>query len=57
MKRSQILLDELLEKVEETRNSIINEVEREEHLMEYLEALSYVESVIIYFKENNQEER
>ena len=58
LKRKQILsimLDELLEKVEETKDFLLNEfneVEREEEqeIMEYIQALSYIESVIDYFK-------
>ena len=58
MKRNEILsilLDELLEKVEETKDFLLNEfneVEREEEkeIMEYIVALSYIESVIDYFK-------
>lgn len=58
MKRNEILtilLDELLEKVEETKDFLLNEfneVEREEEqeITEYIQALSYIESVIDYFK-------
>ncbi len=58
MKRKRILsiiLEELLEKVEETKDFLLNEfneVEREEEqeIMEYIQALSYIESVIDYFK-------
>lgn len=58
MKRKRILsimLDELLEKVEETKDFLLNEfneVEREEEqeIMEYIQALSYIENVIDYFK-------
>ena len=49
-----IMLDELLEKVVATEDYIFNEfneVEREEEdLKEYLDALSYIENVIDYFK-------
>ena len=52
-----IMLDELLKKVEETKDFLLNEfneVEREEEkeIMEYIVALSYIESVIDYFKQN-----
>ena len=65
MKRSRILsilLDELLEKVEETKDFLLNEfneVEREEEedLMEYITSLSYIEDVINYFKYKNYERR
>lgn len=63
MKRNKILwnkiwsirLDELLEKVKETKDFFLNEfneVEKEEEkdLMEYIIALSFIESVIDYFK-------
>jgi len=58
LKRKQILsimLDELLKKVEETKDFLLeefNEVEREEEeeIMQYILALSYIESVIDYFK-------
>ncbi len=58
MKRKRILsimLEELLEKVEETKDFLLNEfneVEREEEqeIIEYIQALSYIESVIDYFK-------
>jgi len=57
MKRRKILsimLDELLEKVEETKDFLLNEfneVEREEEkeIMEYIVALSYIENVINHF--------
>ena len=48
-----IMLDDLLEKVEEIKDFIFNEVESEEDLMEYIEAISYIESVINYFKLKN----
>jgi len=49
------MLDELLEKVEETKDFLLNEFnevekEEEEEIMEYIQALSYIESVIDYFK-------
>ena len=58
MKRNEILtilLDELLEKVEETKDFLLNEFneverEEEEEIVEYILALSYIESVIDYFK-------
>ena len=58
MKRNEILtilLDELLEKVEETKDFLLNEFneverEEEEEIMEYIQALSYIESVIDYIK-------
>lgn len=58
MKRKRILsimLDELLKKVEETKDFLLNEFneverEEEEEIMEYIQALSYIESVIDYFK-------
>ena len=58
MKRKRILsimLDELLQKVEETKDFLLNEFneverEEEEEIMEYIQALSYIESVIDYFK-------
>ena len=58
MKRNEILtilLDELLEKVEETKDFLLNEFneverEEEEEIMEYIQVLSYIESVIDYFK-------
>ena len=58
MKRKRILsimLEELLKKVEETKDFLLNEfneVEREEEqeIMEYIQALSYIESVINYVK-------
>jgi len=57
MKRNEIftiLLDELLEKVEETKDFILNEfneVEKEEEdLVEYIITLSYIEDVINYYK-------
>jgi len=58
LKRKQILsvmLDELLEKVEETKDFLLNEFnevekEQEKEIMEYIVALSYIESVIDYFK-------
>jgi len=58
MKRRKILsimLDELLEKVEETKDFLLNEFnevekEEEQEIMEYIQALSYIENVIDYFK-------
>ena len=58
MKRNEIftiLLDELLEKVEETKDFILNEFnevekEEEEDLVEYIITLSYIEDVINYYK-------
>jgi len=58
MKRKRILsimLEELLEKVEETKDFLLNEFnevekEEEQEIMEYIQALSYIESVIDYFK-------
>ena len=58
MKRKRILsimLDELLEKVEETKDFLLNEFneverEEEEEIMEYIQVLSYIESVIDYIK-------
>jgi len=58
MKRNEIftiLLDELLEKVEETKDFILNEFnevekEEEEDLVEYIITLSYIEDVINYHK-------
>jgi negative regulator of genetic competence, sporulation and motility len=49
------MLDELLEKVEETKDFLLNEFneverEQEKEIMEYIVALSYIESVIDYFK-------
>ena len=57
MKRNEtltILLDELLEKVEETKDFLLdefNEVEKEEEedLVEYIILLSHIEDVINYY--------
>ena len=47
------MLDELLQKVEETIDYIYNEFSelerKEEDLLEYIEALSYIENVINHF--------
>ena len=58
MKRNEIftiLLDELLEKVEETKDFILNEFnevekEEEEDLVEYIITLYYIEDIINYHK-------
>jgi len=58
MKRNEILsilLDELLEKVEKTKDFLLNEFnevekEEEEDLMEYIILLSHIDDVINYYK-------
>ena len=58
MNRNEILtflLDELLEKVEETKDFVLNEFnevekEEEEDLVEYIITLSHIEDVINYYK-------